>query len=202
MTYHIIDKAAEQCARWLEQGIELSMAVNLSARLVHDPNIPDVVQKALTKYGLDPSYFELEITETAVMLDPARAMDVLNKLDSMGVYLSIDDFGSGYTSLAYLKKLPVDAVKIDRSFVMNMLRDANDALVVHSIIDLAHNMSRSVVAEGVENKKILDELALLSCNTVQGYHFTKPLPAKDFELWLENYNNQKDQPRSSGFANR
>lgn len=202
MTYYIIDKAVEQCALWLKQGIELSMSVNLSARLVHDPNIPEVVRKALSKHGLDPSYFELEITETAVMLDPVRAMDVLNKLDSMGVYLSIDDFGSGYTSLAYLKKLPVDAVKIDRSFVMNMLRDANDALVVHSIIDLAHNMSRSVVAEGVENKKILDELVLLNCNTAQGYHFTKPVPAKEFELWLEKYNNQKNEPRASGLGNR
>ena len=127
---------------------------------------------------------DIEITETAIMSDPQRAAQVMTALDAMGVRLSIDDFGTGYTSLAQLRRLPVDEVKIDRSFIMNMLRDANDAMIVHSIIDLAHNMNRTVVAEGVESKKILDALAALNCDVVQGYFFSKPLSVADFQNWL------------------
>jgi len=127
---------------------------------------------------------DIEITETAIMSDPQRAAQVMTALDAMGVRLSIDDFGTGYTSLAQLRRLPVDEVKIDRSFIMNMLRDANDAMIVHSIIDLAHNMNRTVVTEGVESKKILDALAALNCDVVQGYFFSKPLSVVDFQNWL------------------
>jgi EAL domain-containing protein (putative c-di-GMP-specific phosphodiesterase class I) len=104
----------------------------------------------------------------------------------MGVRLSIDDFGTGYTSMAYLKKLPVDEVKIDKSFVMNMLKDANDAVIVRSIIDLAHNMNYTVVAEGVESRKILDALSGLACDVAQGYYFSRPVPVAEFESWYRS----------------
>jgi EAL domain-containing protein (putative c-di-GMP-specific phosphodiesterase class I) len=122
---------------------------------------------------------------------------VLTDLDSMGTRLSIDDFGTGYTSLAQLKRLPVDEVKIDRSFVLNMLRDANDAMIVQSIVDLAHNMNRSVVAEGVESKKILDALADLECDIAQGYFFSKPLPASALRQWFANAPNPLPNDRDN-----
>ena len=154
--------------------------------MVQDVQLPGQVARLLERHDVRADQLELEITETAIMNDPSRAMQVLGELDAMGVRLSIDDFGTGYTSLAQLKRLPVDEVKIDRSFVLNMLRDANDAMIVRSIIDLAHNMNRIVVAEGVENKKILDALADLQCDVVQGYFYSRPLPAAEFHRWYEN----------------
>ncbi|MDH4276115.1 MAG: EAL domain-containing protein, partial [Gammaproteobacteria bacterium] len=121
-------------------------------------------------------------------LDAAKAIEVMTRLSDMGSYLAVDDFGTGYTSLAYLKSMPVHTIKIDRSFVMNMLHGGSDAFVVRSVIDLAHNMSKTVVAEGVENIEILKALAMWSCDTAQGYYFAKPLRAEDFEQWLKNYN--------------
>jgi diguanylate cyclase (GGDEF)-like protein len=183
LTYWILDAAVKQCAEWNAAGIPIIVSVNLSARVAQDIRLPAEVATTLKRHGVNADQLELEITETAIMLDPVNAMEVLMRLDAMGVRLSIDDFGTGYTSLAYLKRLPVDEVKIDQSFVMNMLRDANDAMIVHSIIALAHNMHRSVAAEGVENKKILEALQALGCDTAQGYYFSKPLSAADFEAW-------------------
>ena len=184
LTYWILNEAIRQCAEWNAVGISLSVSVNLSARVVQDVQLPGQVAGLLERHGVRAEQLELEITETAIMNDPVRAMQVLGELDAMGVQLSIDDFGTGYTSLAQLKKLPVDEVKIDRSFVLNMLRDANDTMIVRSIIDLAHNMNRIVVAEGVESKKVLDALADLQCDVVQGYFYSKPLPAAELRQWL------------------
>lgn len=186
LTYWILNEAIRQRAEWNAAGIALPVSVNLSARVVQDVLLPGQVAGLLERHGVRADQLELEITETAIMNDPLRAMQVLGELDTMGVRLSIDDFGTGYTSLAQLKKLPVDEVKIDRSFVLNMLRDANDTMIVRSIIDLAHNMNRVVVAEGVESRKILDALADLQCDVVQGYFYSKPLPAAEFCLWYEN----------------
>jgi EAL domain-containing protein (putative c-di-GMP-specific phosphodiesterase class I) len=118
------------------------------------------------------------------MADPMRAMDVLGRLREMGVRLSLDDFGTGHSSLAYLKRLPLDEVKIDRSFVLGMTDDENDAVIVRSTIDLARNLGLDVVAEGVENEAILRELGDLECEVAQGFHFSRPLPPADFERWL------------------
>jgi len=186
LTYWILNEAIRQCAEWNTGGSSLSVSVNLSARVVQDVQLPGQVARLLERHDVRADQLELEITETAIMNDPSRAMQVLGELDAMGVRLSIDDFGTGYTSLAQLKRLPVDEVKIDRSFVLNMLRDANDAMIVRSIIDLAHNMNRIVVAEGVENKKILDALADLQCDVAQGYFYSRPLPAAEFHQWYEN----------------
>jgi diguanylate cyclase (GGDEF)-like protein len=184
LTYWVIEEALRQCAQWRREGLSLTVSVNLSARVVQDLQLPSHVAALLERYEGRAEQLEFEITETAIMSDPARAMQVLADLDSMGVRLAIDDFGMGYTSLAQLKRLPVDQIKIDKSFVLNMLRDANDAMIVRSIVDLAHNIDHAVVAEGVESKKLLDALADLKCDVAQGYFFSKPMPAADFRQWL------------------
>jgi EAL domain-containing protein (putative c-di-GMP-specific phosphodiesterase class I) len=127
----------------------------------------------------------LEITESAIMADPQRALGILNELHDMGLRLSIDDFGTGYSSLAYLKKLPVSELKIDKSFVTNMENDRDDAIIVHSTIDLAHNMGLTVVAEGVENLATLDMLQSLGCDFLQGYYISRPLPVGALLQWIE-----------------
>jgi EAL domain-containing protein (putative c-di-GMP-specific phosphodiesterase class I) len=128
--------------------------------------------------------FCLEITESAIMDDPTRALTTLNRLSDLGFKLSIDDFGTGYSSLAYLKRLPVDELKIDKSFVLSMEKDLDDAKIVRSTIDLAHNLGLTVVAEGVENAKAWDMLRELNCDDAQGYHMGKPMPATDFITWF------------------
>ena len=181
----VLNEAARQCAEWNAAGMPLTVSINMSARVIQDVQLPARVSAVLEKHGVRAEQLDIEITETAIMSDPQRAAQVMTALDAMGVRLSIDDFGTGYTSLSQLRRLPVDEVKIDRSFVMNMLRDANDAMIVRSIIDLAHNMNRTVVAEGVESKKILDALAALNCDVAQGYFFSKPLSVTDFQNWLK-----------------
>jgi len=188
LSYWVLNEALRQCAAWMVSGVSLPVSINLSARVLQDSDLPGEIAGALARHAVPPELLKLEITETAIMSDPARAMQVLTAIDSLGVGLSIDDFGTGYTSLAQLKRLPVDEVKIDRAFVMNMLRDANDKMIVHAIIELAHNMNRIVVAEGVENRKVLDALAALGCDEAQGYYFSRPLAADDFAEWIaESY---------------
>lgn len=184
LSFWVLNEALRQCAQWHFAGTPLPVAVNISARVLQDPELPVQVRAALERHGVRAELLKIEMTETAIMSDPQRATQVLTELDAMGVGLSIDDFGTGYTSLAQLKRLPVDEVKIDRSFVMSMLRDANDAVIVHSIIDLAHNMNCTVVAEGVENRKVLDVLANLGCDEVQGYYYSRPLPANELASWI------------------
>jgi diguanylate cyclase (GGDEF)-like protein len=193
----VLNEALRQCAVWSAAGMAIPVSVNLSARVAQDMQLPQEIAAALARHGVRPELLKLEITETAIMSEPARAMQVLGALDALGVGLSIDDFGTGYTSLSQLKRLPVDEVKIDRSFVLSMLRDNNDAVIVHSIIELAHNMNRVVVAEGVENKKVLDALAALHCNEVQGYYFSRPLPATEFGVWMKQWQASGGEPLSA-----
>jgi len=180
LTRWVLNKALEQCSQWHDAGFPLSVAVNLSARSLHNTNIIDHVAQALVNWDVSPRYLYLELTESAIMADPERAMELLTRLHNMGVVLSVDDFGTGYSSLAYLKKLPVDEIKIDKSFVMDMNRDSNDSVIVRSTIDLAHNMSLKVVAEGVEDMDILQQLTSLRCDIVQGYFLSRPLPPEEF----------------------
>ncbi len=194
----VLNEAMRQCAEWRNAGLEMPIAVNMSARVVQDTNLPQRVARVLSHYGLGAEYLVLEITETAVMSDPERALQVLGELDAMGVTLSIDDFGTGYTSLSQLRRLPVDEIKIDRTFIMNMLRDANDAVIVRSIIDLARNMKMAVVAEGVENRKVQDALTKLGCDVVQGYYYSKPLPAAEIHRWLKSSSNGLNTPKANG----
>ncbi|HEX8916923.1 MAG TPA: EAL domain-containing protein, partial [Chloroflexota bacterium] len=177
--------AAMQQYRALQMlGFDIRVAVNLSARTLHDPQLVKTVSELLDTWRVDPSALELEITESAIMVHPDRAMRTLKQLHSTGVSISIDDFGTGYSSLAYLKGLPVNEIKIDRTFVMDMALNRDDASIVRSIIELGHNLGLQVVAEGVENKRTLDMLRSLGCDLAQGYFVSHPLPADQLTEWL------------------
>ncbi|HZT16207.1 MAG TPA: EAL domain-containing protein [Gaiellaceae bacterium] len=184
LTRHVLAAALRQLREWEAAGIVLDVAVNLSARDLVDAELPDTVAGLLDEHGVEPRRLELEITESVLLTDPTRAGGVLARLDAMGVRLAIDDFGSGYSSLAYLKRLPVGAIKIDRSFVTNMGRDENDAVIVRSTIDLGRTLGLRVVAEGVEDERAWSELARLRCDQAQGYFLSRPLPAEALAAWL------------------
>jgi len=186
ITHWTINVAIAQCRAWHNAGHRLSVAVNLSATMLHDPGLPDRVASLLQNHGLAPEFLQLEITETAIMLDRESAFKTLQALSDLGVRLSIDDFGTGYSSLAYLRKLPVSEIKIDKSFVMNMLENENDATIVYALIELAHGINLRVVAEGVESEAVLTALASKDCDESQGYYFSRPLPAGDFAKWFEH----------------
>ena len=169
-----------QAAQSGQGGQAVRVAINLSTRDLLDLEFPNRLAVLLERYSVPTSGFCLEITESAIMDDPLRAENTLNRLAAQGFKLSIDDFGTGYSSLAYLKRLPVNELKIDKSFVMGMESDESDAKIVRSTIDLAHNLGLTVVAEGVENAAILDQLRRLHCDEAQGYHISRPVPATDF----------------------
>ncbi len=186
LTQWVLKTAVNQVKAWHDRGLMLNVAINLSAQSLRDPSLVDTIEAALTGAGLAPHHLTLELTETAVMSDPCRALDILTELDQKGVMLSIDDFGTGYSSLAYLKQLPMDELKIDRSFVMEMDKDKNDAVIVHSTIDLAHNMGLKVVAEGVETDQSWHTLKALGCDMGQGYHLCKPVEPDSLMEWLDS----------------
>lgn len=184
LTLWVLKAALSQCHAWHQAGLKLSVAVNLSARNLQDPQLPDQVARLLQAYDLGPGWLHLEITESVIMADPTRAMEILNQLSKMEVHLSIDDFGTGYSSLGYLKKLPVDEIKIDKSFVKEMAVETDDAMIVRSTIDLAHNLGLKVVAEGIETQEIYDRLVALGCDAAQGYYISRPVSPADLLGWL------------------
>jgi len=173
----VLNAALHQCHDWNEAGKRVSVAINLSAQNLHDPVFPGAISNALRKWDVAPSCLKIEITESTLMADPQRALEILQHLRGMGVGISIDDFGTGYSSLSYLKRLPVDEIKIDKSFVLNMANDDSDAAIVRSTIGLGHDLGLSVVAEGVENQETLDLLTALGCDVAQGLHLAAPSPA-------------------------
>lgn len=187
VTQWVLKHAIGQLALLHAKGYWLTMGVNLSARNLHDLELPATISMLLASNGVAPEYLTLEITESAVMFNPADALAILRKLDRMGITLAIDDFGTGYSSLAHLRQLPVDEVKIDKSFVIDMEQNENDAVIVRSIIDLAHNLGLKVVAEGVDTKDAWDTLTVLGCDHSQGYYMSKPLPAGELLKWLEEF---------------
>jgi EAL domain-containing protein (putative c-di-GMP-specific phosphodiesterase class I) len=184
LTLYVLEEALGQCQAWQREGMRLGVAVNLSVRNLLDAEFPEQVRRLLEQHRVDPSLLELEITESIVLSDPVRTKRVLDKLSAMGIRLSIDDFGTGYSSLAYLSHLPVDEIKIDRSFVMNMAQCDNDAVIVRSTIDLGRNLGLQVVAEGVETEQAWDELSQLGCNMAQGYYLSHPVPAGELTQWM------------------
>jgi diguanylate cyclase (GGDEF)-like protein len=173
----VLETALDQARCWQEAGLSLHVAVNLSVRNLLEPTLVERVADLIARAGIAPGKLTLEITESGVMTDPEAAIAVLWGLRRIGVRLSVDDFGTGYSSLAYLKRLPVDEVKLDKSFVLNMTGDADDAAIVRSTIELAHNLGLQLVAEGVEDQETLELLATLGCDLVQGYHLARPTPA-------------------------
>jgi diguanylate cyclase (GGDEF)-like protein len=184
LTLYVIDEALRQCRSWQDQGVRLAIAVNLSTRSLVDPDFPAEVAGLLEHWDVEPSLLEFEITESSMLADPARTKQILLQLAEMKIRLSIDDFGTGYSSLAYLKRLPVSEIKIDRSFVMNMDNDEDDAIIVRSTIDLGRNLGLDVVAEGVETPETWDLLTSLGCTAAQGYYLSRPVPGADLLAWL------------------
>jgi diguanylate cyclase (GGDEF)-like protein len=184
LTAFVMARALEQCARWRDQGVPLRLAVNVSVQSLYDDTFPAVVAGLLNRSELDASQLVLDVTESTVMADPRRAQRVLAELGALGVTLAIDDFGTGYSSLAYLKQLPVSELKIDRSFVVGMATDSDDAVIVHSTIDLGQKFGLEVVAEGVESRRVWQLLERLGCDLAQGSYVCPPLPADQLTPWL------------------
>jgi len=187
LTNWILETAISECTQSKQIHQTCDIAINLSAWNLQDPELPENIQRVLQQYELPPQQLTLEITESAMMHDPIRARQILKILNEMEIKLAIDDFGTGFSSLGYLKLLPVDFLKIDKSFVIDMLNDENDAIIVQSTIDLAHNLGLTVVAEGVENKETMLRLRKLKCDVAQGYYISKPLEKSKLFEWLENY---------------
>jgi len=176
LTLWVAHEAVAQQAKWIAAGLKLPVAINLSTRNLLDVTLPDALADLLTEHAVPPHLLELEITETALMMDPERALQVVHRLAGIGVKLSVDDFGTGYSSLGYLKRLPLTFLKIDRSFVHNMLHDEQDAIIVRSTIGLAHSLGLRVIAEGVEDFDTLAQLGVYGVDEAQGYVLSRPMP--------------------------
>jgi len=200
LTLWMFEQVARQWAGLQCGAGPVRISINLSTRDLLDLDFPSRLDAILARHQLEANAFCLEITESAIMDDPQRAESTLNRLSERGFKLSIDDFGTGYSSLAYLKRLPVDELKIDKSFVMNMEKDDDDAKIVRSTIDLAHNLGLTVVAEGVENQLIWDKLLELHCDEAQGYFMSKPLPADAFVAWCMRWQAAAPASASRGQA--
>ena len=195
MSRWVLESALRQHHQWRGQGLDVPVSVNLSMRDVHDPSLPETVAGLLDEFEIRPGGLRVEITESSLMLDPVRALETLTSLRGMGVHVSIDDFGTGYSSLAYLKQLPVDELKIDRSFVRDLATDESDLAIVRSTIELAHNLGLSVVAEGVEDEPTLELLRGFGCDKAQGYLFSRALGAAELTSWLRARESALEQPR-------
>jgi len=186
LTQWVIKNALRQQAAWRKLGLDLGMAVNISAQTLLDPEFVDQVTGLLAAHDVPPQQLILEITESSIMFDQELALHILTRFSDMGVRIAIDDFGTGYSSLSYLRKLPVTQLKIDKSFVLDMLENENDAVIVNATIDLGHNLGLKVIAEGVENEDILKRLRQRGCDGMQGYHINYPLRSEDFLPWFYN----------------
>jgi diguanylate cyclase (GGDEF)-like protein/PAS domain S-box-containing protein len=184
LTDWILDRALQQCREWQDVGVPLHIAVNVSAKSLQEQTLPAKVNALLSKWDIDPRFLKIEITESSIMADPAHALAILSMLQSMGVRLSVDDFGTGYSSLTHLRELPVDEIKIDKSFVMGMGNSEADAAIVRTVIDLAHNLGKQVCAEGVETERAWWRLREMGCDLAQGYWISKPLNAAGIVTWL------------------
>ena len=184
LTQWALKAAVCQCQAWQQTGIECPVTVNLSVRNLQDTQLPDQLTQLLSTHGVAADRLGLEITESFIMADPARALEVLTRLRNMGLKLSIDDFGTGYSSLGYLKTLPVQEIKIDKSFVMTLMKDRHNAAIVRAAVDLGHSLNRTVTAEGVEDQGTWHGLVALGCDVAQGYYFSRPIPGEAFVRWL------------------
>jgi diguanylate cyclase (GGDEF)-like protein/PAS domain S-box-containing protein len=184
ITLWVIDEACRLQSEWREQGLSMRVSVNLSARNLQDPQLVRYIIDTTEKYDTEAGQLAFEVTETAVMADPEYTRTLLLELDSMGHPIAIDDYGTGYSSLAYIHRLPADELKIDSSFILNMLESEDSALIVRSTIELAHNLGMRVTAEGVETAMLAEILTNLDCDLLQGFHFSRPVPAEEFAALL------------------
>lgn len=180
----VLTEALRQCREWRDVGLALDVAVNLSMRDLHSADLPGTVANLLDAHGLKPDSLIVEITESSLMADPQRALAISAALRRMGVRLAIDDYGTGYSSLAYLKQLAVHELKIDQAFVRNLATSADDAAIVRSTIGLAHDLGLVVVAEGVEDQRACKLLTADGCDVVQGYYISRPVPPAEIESFV------------------
>ena len=190
ITYWIIDTTAKYNKKLLSMGIDIKIAINLSVYNLQDEDFVKNIIEIFNQNQVSPSRFIMEITESVMMTNPKKSIDVLNQLDDLDIEISVDDFGTGYSSLAYLKKLPLSKLKIDKSFIMDMITDDSDAMIVRSTIDLAHNLGMQVIAEGIEEIETLNLLDILRCDFGQGYYISRPISTSNFEQWIIEQNNK------------
>jgi diguanylate cyclase len=186
LTLAVLEMAIDQSAAWRSRGIELGMAVNLSPRNLMDHELPHQIKRLLEQRGVPTTSLELELSENTITSDPKRARDVLARLDAIGIWLAIDNFGTGGSPFTYLQELPVTTLKLDRCFVTAMQEDEDGAAVVRSTVALGRDLGLRVVAQGVETGGVMDELRLLGCDLVQGFYICPPVPAAGFEMWLRD----------------
>ena len=181
----VVEAALQASQAWAQAGLDLGVSVNLSVGSLHDVQIAPWLIEQLQRYSIPATRLQVEVTESAMMTEPERAEEVLTRLAATGVSIAVDDFGIGYSSLSYLKRLPLHKIKIDKSFVINMAESDDDTMIVHSTIELAHNLSLSVVAEGVENAQSWSLLKALRCDAAQGWHIAKAMPADALGPWIK-----------------
>jgi diguanylate cyclase (GGDEF)-like protein len=183
LTQWVLEAAFRARHRWHEADFEQPLAVNLSARDLHDPRLVDRVRDLMSTWGTHEGWMQFELTESALMIEPATVIDTLGRLRDLGIELMVDDYGTGYSSLRYLQQMPVSSIKIDQSFVRRMIADPESAAIVHSTVELCHALRMRAIAEGVEEEPVFDALAALGCDAAQGYFVGKPLPVGDFPAW-------------------
>ncbi len=187
LTRRVVDDVVEQLAKWSAAGLGLRAALNVSVRDLHTGEIADQIADRLGRYGVAPERLQLEITEGALMADPRRVLTTITRLHRIGVGIALDDFGTGYSSLQHLRRLPLSEVKVDRSFVLGMAEDADDAAIVRSTIELAKALGLRVVAEGVEDERTWRMLHAAGCDAAQGWFYARPMPAEELAAWLARY---------------
>ncbi len=193
----VLRTACEQAAIWHSQGLRLQMGVNLSARQFEQPGLVDMVEETLKETGLDPKWLNLELTESTIIRNHEYASQTLRQLKELGITIAVDDFGTGYSSLSYLCRFPLDALKVDRSFITSLNDSAKDQAVVKGLIDLAHDLDLDVVAEGVETDAQQDSLRSLGCNIIQGFLFSPPVPSAELDTLMERVAVNKHLPKAA-----
>jgi EAL domain-containing protein (putative c-di-GMP-specific phosphodiesterase class I) len=196
LTTRVLHLALTQAATWAKAGKPIPVAVNLSARVLHDHALPGRILTALADHGVPAELLWLEVTESAIMHDPATAVAILCELAEAGIRLSLDDFGTGYSSMTYLRKLPVTELKIDRSFIIDLAGDDPDEILARSAVDLGHNLGLTVVAEGIEDAATLASLTAMGCDIAQGYYFARPMPPDQLGPWITSRDAQARWSRS------
>lgn len=191
LTYTVLETALQDDMARRENGIELNLSINLSAKLLSDLNLPDRVEESLNTLGFDPNRLLLEVTESGAMEDPTLTMDILTRLRLKNIRLSLDDFGTGFSSLVQLYRMPFNEIKVDKSFVMKAMTDEEAAAIVRITIDLGHSLGLDVVAEGIEDQETYDWLKELGCDIGQGYFISRPIDVNQFSDWMDEYDKKR-----------
>ena len=198
VTWWVVEAAVKQLAQWRKIELQYRLSVNVSTRNLVDAGFVSFIDTCLKRYNVEGRFLEIEITESTLMADPDKAREVLQSIAELGATISIDDYGTGYSSLAYLKSLPINTLKIDRAFISQMQDDSQDQIIVNSTIQLAHNLGLAVTAEGIEDVCLIETLKELGCDKGQGYYFCKPVSIEELDAWLVLYN--KNRISEQGFT--